>query len=124
MALLTYTIDTQDKICVEITDIKGASKSNKINELVVMVLRRSLSDLLTLIDTTLYHKYVATGSNWKLILYIKLHKALCVYIWLAPLFYEKLTRDLKAMGFVINLYDPCVENKFQREIFYFSTACV
>ena len=49
--------------------------------------------------------------NGKPTQYKKLQKALYVYIRAVPLFYENISIELKAMGFVINLYDPYVENK-------------
>ena len=44
-------------------------------------------------------------------LYVKLNKALYGLLRAALLFYKKLRRELKAMGFVVNPYDPCVANR-------------
>ena len=49
-------------------------------------------------------------GNCKPIFYIKLRKDLYRNINEALLFYEKLTRGLKAMGFITNSNDPCVAN--------------
>ena len=76
-----------------------------------MVLRGAIAELITLIDTSLYRKYILFDSSGKTILYVKLQNALCGYIREALLFYKKLAWDLKAMGFIINPYDLCVANK-------------
>jgi hypothetical protein len=44
------------------------------------------------------------------ILYVKLQKALCGLMRAGLLFYSKLRKELKAYGFTINPYDPCVAN--------------
>ena len=43
-------------------------------------------------------------------LYVRLSKALYGMLKAALLFYKRLRFDLEEMGFVINPYDPCVEN--------------
>ena len=44
-------------------------------------------------------------------LYVKLLKALYGLLKSALLFYKKLAGELVNMGFEINPYDPCVDNK-------------
>ena len=44
-------------------------------------------------------------------LYVRLSNALYGMLRAALLFYKKLRDELKSMGFVVNLYGPCVANK-------------
>ena len=70
--------------------------------MVVMVLRGALADLITLMDTVLYRKYIVVDSNGKPILYVKLQMSLYGYIRAALLLYENIAHDLKPIGFIIN----------------------
>ena len=53
---------------VAIANVLGAYLSIEINGLVLMVLRGELTELINLIDPTLYSKYVVIGSSSKPIL--------------------------------------------------------
>ena len=110
LVLLTCTIGAHDKIDVKITNIQGPYMSTEIDNLVVMVLRRALAYLLILVDPSLYRKYMVIDSNRKPIFYIKLQKFVYSYIRVSLLFYEKISCDLKAMGFVIKPYHLCMAN--------------
>ena len=112
MILITCSIDAHDKRDVETTDIPGANHNTDIDELVVMVLLRALSDILNLTYTILYRKLLVIGRNGKPILYVKLQKAMYGYIWAKLLFYEKLSRYLKSMGFVITSMTSVCTIKF------------
>ena len=61
-------------------------------------------------DRKNYHKYV-TIEKVRQVLYLRLQKALYGMMKSALLFYRKLVKELKEMGFEINPYDPCVANK-------------
>ena len=43
-------------------------------------------------------------------IYVRLSKALYGILRAAILFYRRLKKDLKNMGFIINPYDPCLAN--------------
>ncbi len=58
----------------------------------------------------IYSKYV-TIEDGKMVLYVKLQKTLYGCLQSALLFYKKLVGNLKSIGFVVNLYNPCVANK-------------
>ena len=111
LVLLTCAVNTHEGRDVEITNILGAYLSTDIEKLVVTVLCGELEELLTLTDTVLYRKYTVVDSIRKTILYVKLQKALYRYIIISLLFYEKIARELKVMGFIIISYEPCLENK-------------
>ena len=57
-----------------------------------------------------YKKFV-TYENNKMVIYVKLKKALCGCVLSALLWYELFATTLIDMGFEINDYDPCVANK-------------
>ena len=56
-------------------------------------------------------KYVITNTKGAKILYIRMQKALYGMLRSALLFYLKPVKDLKACGFELNPYYPCVANK-------------
>ena len=60
---------------------------------------------------SLYQKYVNTNTKGKLVLYVKLEKAVYGMMKSTLLFYRKLVVDLISLCYTINSYDPCVANK-------------
>ena len=57
-------------------------------------------------NPALYRPHVRIGHKGVPILYVKLNKALYGLLRAALLFYKKLRKELEAMGFVVNPYDP------------------
>ena len=55
-------------------------------------------------------------------MYMKLQNYLYGYIRVALLFCKKLSHYLEAMGFIINPYNPCVENKIFNGIIHCGVA--
>ena len=100
LLLISCTIGTHEKRDVVVTNILCVYLITKIDELVVMVLRVTLEEILTLIIPDLYWKYVVIGRNGNPILYVNLKKALYVYITVAITFYDKIVWDLTTMGFI------------------------
>lgn len=94
-----------------VADIPGAYLRTDIYEFLVMMSIEALAEILASIDLTLYCKYLIIGKNINPILYVKLHKALNVYIRVYLLFCENLSKVLEWVGFNLIPYDPCVENK-------------
>jgi hypothetical protein len=76
-----------------------------------MLLKGKLAELMVQVDPLLYRKYVITSSKGEPMLYVRLSKALYGLLQSALLFYKKFVGDLKAYGFEVNPYDPCVANK-------------
>ena len=62
------------------------------------------------LDPKLYRKYAIASGKGKLMLYVKLNKALYKILKSALLFYQKLGSELEALGFDLNPYNPCVAN--------------
>ena len=75
-----------------------------------MVLRGRLSELMAQLNPSMYQKYVRVG-NGQNVLYVHLKKAMYGTLWAALIFYQKLLKDMDSKGFYLNLYDLCVANK-------------
>jgi hypothetical protein len=63
------------------------------------------------VDPELYGPYLIKNEKGESILYVRMLKAMYGLLRSALLFYLKLVEDLKADGFTMNEYDPCVANK-------------
>ena len=81
-----------------------------MDDLVHMRLTGKLAELLVATAPKMYHPYVIYGKRNEAMLYVQLKKALYGFLKSALLFYEKLVKDLKSVGFKLNPYDPCVAN--------------
>ena len=81
-----------------------------MDEVVRMVLKGPMVDILAQLEPKLYRKYI-THAKGKPILYVKLQKALYGTLRAALLFWRKLIGKLKREGFVVNPYDTYVANK-------------
>ena len=75
-----------------------------------VVFRGTLADMMVAANPALYRPFVSYDTV-KVVLYVRLQKALYGCLKITLLFYEKLVGDLEAYGFRINPYDPCVANK-------------
>lgn len=108
---LTCAQEAHERRCVKVIDCPGAFLKADLEDHVVMVFRGRLAELMAEVAPKLYRKYIILGKNGEPLLYVKLQKALYGLLQSALLFYKKLAGDLKADGFTLNLYDPCVANK-------------
>jgi hypothetical protein len=70
----------------------------------------TLAKLMVKTDPKLSRKYLVDKKGGK-VLYLCLQKVLYGMMKSALLFYQKLVSELKAMGIVVNPYDPCIANK-------------
>ena len=96
---------------VIIVDISGAFLQVNIDEMVTVIFKGTMVDLLIRTDH-MYTKYVHTNKkSGKRVIYVQLTKAMYGCIKAACLFWENLSTQLKSMGFTINDYDMCVTNK-------------
>ena len=71
---------------------------------------RILADLLVEIDPATYAPFVVIEKG-KSVLYVVVLKALYGTLVASLLWYKALRRDLEAVGFAFNPYDPCVANR-------------
>ena len=108
--IVTATIDAKEKQEVVTIDIPGAFLHADKKRLCDHEMNGSLAELMVKTDPKIYRKYV-TIEKGRQVLYLRLQKALYGMMKSALLFYKKLIKKLKEMGFEINSYDPCVANK-------------
>ena len=111
---VTATIDAKEKREIVTIDIPGAFLHADNNDYVIMKMNGSLAELMVKTDPKIYRKYV-TIEKGRQVLYLRLQKALYGMMKSALLFYKKLVKELKEMGFEINPYDPCVATKLVGE---------
>jgi hypothetical protein len=58
----------------------------------------------------IYQDYIVTLGKDK-ILYVQMLKALYEMLVTSLLYYKKLVKDIKSIGFILNPYDPCMTNQ-------------
>lgn len=75
-----------------------------------MCLHRKIAQLMVRMNPKLYQPHIRIGWSEVPVLYMKLKRALYGLLCAGLLFYRKLRKDLEAMGFNVNPYDPCVAN--------------
>ena len=75
-----------------------------------MVLKGKLNDLPIKMQPGLCTQYAAKDARGKKLLYICLQETLHGLMRAAFLFYCKFCGKVKAYGFVVNDYNPCVAN--------------
>jgi hypothetical protein len=107
---VTANIDAKEKQKVVTINIPGAFLHADNEDYVVMKMNGLLAELMVKRDPKIYRKYV-TIEKGRQVLYLCLLKALYGMMKSTLLFYRKLIKELKEMGFEINPYDPCMANK-------------
>ena len=109
--MLTATIDAEEGRDVAIVDLPNAFIQTDVgNEMITMRLRGKLAELMVKIAPEIYKSYVTLDAKGNMVLYVQLQKAVYSLMKAALMFYLKLSKALKSIGFVINPYNPCVAN--------------
>jgi hypothetical protein len=111
--MITATIDAHECWDVATVDIPGAFLRTYYDKDTFMLLRRCHAKLMVQVDPALYKKNMSSmEKNDKVLLYIKLSKAIYGLLKSALLFYKKFVDNLKnyESPFIINPYDSCVAN--------------
>ena len=109
--LITAAIEATEGRDMAVIDLPGAFLNADMDEVVHMVLRGKLAELMVKFAPQIYRQYVTLGAKGEPMLYVVLQKALYGCLRSALLFYLKLVADLEGRGFRLNPYDPCVANK-------------
>ena len=91
-------------------DIPGSFLTADMYDIVHMLLRGRISELMAQLNPSIYQKYVRV-ENGQNVLYVQLKKAMYGTLWAALIFYQKLLKDMDSKGFYLNFYYPCVANK-------------
>ncbi len=73
-----------------------------------MVLKGRLVELMVQVAPNLYQKYIMVDKKNTVILYLKMQKTLYGLLRSALPFYCKLVGNLEGKGFVLNLYNLCI----------------
>jgi len=103
--MMSCAIDAREERHVAVTDIPGAFLYADMEEDVHMLLEGTIAELVVKLDPSLYRIYTWENRKGKLMLYVKIKKAL--YGTLQAL----LSDTLIEWGFKLNEYDKCVANK-------------
>ena len=75
-----------------------------------MILRGPLAELMVMVDPVLYKDFITYDSKGRTLMYVRMNKALYGMLKSALQFYLNFRSDIKAYGFKVNPYDPCVAN--------------
>ena len=71
-----------------------------------------LVNMLTELSPKTYEKYVVYEGNNKVLLYVRMIKALLYGVLQSSLlYYKKFRKDIESIGFKVNPYDPCLANR-------------
>ena len=112
MVFITAFINAHKERDVACFDIKGAFLHADIDEVITMVLKDRLAELMVQVAPNLYRKNITVNrKGTAMILYVKIQTSLYGLLRSALLFYKKLVADLESDGFMLNPYDSCVANK-------------
>ncbi len=98
---VTATINAKEKQKVVTIDIPGAFLHTNNEDYVVMKMNGLLAELMVKTNPKIFRKYV-TIKKGRQVFYPHLQKALYGMIKSVLLFYKKLNKELKEMGFEIN----------------------
>jgi hypothetical protein len=90
--------------------VPSAFVNTDMDEVVIMVLKGELADMMIQIAPKVYRKNVTADRKGTPILYVKLQKALYGLMRVSLLFYRKRRKEFEQYGLVIILYDLCVAN--------------
>ncbi|KAL7518066.1 hypothetical protein ACHAWX_002924 [Stephanocyclus meneghinianus] len=108
---ITAAIDAKEGRDDAVIDLPCAFLHADMDDLVVMVLCGGLAELMAVVASEIYRKYITYGEDGKAILYVTLQKASYRTVKAALLFYCTLVLERKERGFKINEYDPCIATK-------------
>ena len=78
-----------------------------------MKIKGILAKMLCKIAPNTYLPFVTYNNN-RHVIYVSMIKALYGMLVSALLYYKKFRADLEKIGFTVNPYDKCVENKMVR----------
>jgi hypothetical protein len=116
--LLTAMIEAEEERHVITGDVPNAfiqtdqPLRDKEGDRTIMKMRGAL--VVILCNLIPEYQMFVVWENGQPVLYMHVTKAIYGLIESSLLFYKKWTQDLKAFGFEINPYDPCVANKMTK----------
>ena len=113
--ILTARLETKEERDVASMDVPNAFIQahiplNPVGEQIVMKVIIVLVDWLIELDPVAYSKYVVY-ENGKNVLHLEVLRAIYRMLVASLLWYRKLRKDLEAIGFKFNKYNPYVVNR-------------
>ena len=106
--LLAALIDAVEDRHVAVVDVTGTNLNADMDDFVLIRLLGDDVDMMCNANPT-YAEFVSYEKGWKM-LFLQLKKALYGCVKSALLWYRLFRDTLQDLGFVLNLYDPCVAN--------------
>ena len=106
--LLSVLIDAYEERDFATADVAGAYLKALMDDYVLMKFTGASVDILCEMNPE--HKQFIAVENGVKVLYVRLIKAIYGCVKSALLWYNLFSTKLKEMGFILNLYDPCVAN--------------
>ena len=107
--ILSMVIDGHERRDVATCDVSRAFLILDINSFIIIKLDGNVVDMIC--ETNDSQKKYVTYEYEKNVLYMRLLKSLYGIMQAALLWYRTFLKCLKADGFEINKYDPCIANK-------------
>ena len=112
--LLTCVVDAKEERDVKVIDIPNAFIQTKIEneeDMAIIKIRGILVEMLLAIAPEVYGPYVTTDKKGVKQIIMQCLNAIYGTMIASLLYYLKFCRTLKANGFTMNPYDPCVANR-------------
>ena len=112
--LLSCVIDAQEHRDVSTIDILNAfiqTRVEKIKDMETIIVQGTLVYVLVEIAPDLYGPYVSTDRKWVKTLILRFHNAIYGTMVASLLYYKKICKTIKQLGFKINPHDPCISNR-------------
>ena len=92
--MIVGAVNAHERRDVASMDIPGAFLNTETDELVIMILKGELCELMCRVDPKLYRRYVTRDKKGTPILYVQLFKSVYGLLRSALLFYCKLKKEL------------------------------
>jgi hypothetical protein len=111
--LITGLINAKQQQDIMTNDVPNAFVQTPIpqdGDKIIMKIRGQLVDLLLEIAPEAYKPYIVYENN-KMVLYVRMLRALYGMLVASILYYKKFGKDIEGIGFHVNPYDPCVANQ-------------
>ncbi len=112
---ITAMIAAKERRKVQCNNVPSAFINTDVDKDVIMVLKGKLADMMIQIAPEVYRRYVMVDRKGTKVLYVKLQKALYGLMRASLLFYQKLRKEFKEYGLVVNPYNPCMANMTTKE---------
>ena len=108
--MITSATEAHEERDVAIIDIPGEFLHAHTDELIYMLLRGPLAELMVVVGPVLYKDFITYDLKGQALMYVRMNKVLYGMLKSALQFYLKFRSDIEAYGFKVNPYDPFVAN--------------